>query len=246
MSAVLAVVPARGGSKGVPRKNLAPVAGKPLIAWTLECAAAARRLDRVVVSTDCEEIAAVARAWGGEVPFLRPAELARDETPGIEPILHALDRVEAEAGEGPEWVVCLQPTSPLRLPSDIDGAVELARRLRADSVVGVTPAPVHPAWMRRLAEDGRLAELVPGHPLPPSRQQLPPAHALNGAIYVARADFLRKHGSFHGGRCYGWPMPPERSVDVDTPFDLEMAAWLLARAAGEGAQRSRQPARTSS
>lgn len=227
MSGTLAVVPARGGSRGVPGKNLFPVGGRPLIAWTLECARRARSIERVVVSTDSPEIASVAERCGVEVPFQRPPELARDDTPGIAPLLHTLRWLEENEGTLPSWVVCLQPTSPLRTPADVDAAVELAEREGADAVVSVSPAPAHPFWMRRIEEDGRLVDLLPGAPTPARRQELSPTYALNGAIYVARREFLLEHESFEAGRTLAYVMPPERSIDIDSAWDLQQADWCL-------------------
>lgn len=238
MSGVLAIVPARGGSKGIPRKNLAPVAGRPLLAWTLDCARASRGLDRIVVSTDSPEVARAARGLGAEVPFLRPAALAADDTPGIAPILHALRWLEAREGWIPHRVVCLQPTSPLRVAADVEAALALAEREEADSVVSVSPARPHPFWARRILPDGRLEAFLPGAPIPATRQALPEAWSLNGAVSVGRRDFVIEHESLHGGRCFALRMPPERSLDVDTPFDLELADHLLRARSGLPAPRS--------
>src|SRR5262249_33542953 len=131
---ILGLISARGGSKGLPRKNVLPVAGKPLIAWTIGAALSSRKLSRLLVTTDNQEIAEVARAYGAEVPCLRPAELARDESPVIEAVEHALRWVEKEKGEMPEYVLLLQPTSPLRTTADIDGAIDLACSRNADAV----------------------------------------------------------------------------------------------------------------
>jgi CMP-N-acetylneuraminic acid synthetase len=227
---VLALVPARGGSKGIPRKNLATLCGRPLIAWTIDCARRARGVERVVVTTDCPEIAAAARSAGAEAPFLRPAALARDATPGIDPLLHALDWLAYHESYRPEWVLNLQPTSPLRAPEDIDAAFELAQKPGVASVISVTPAASHPYWCKRIESDGRLADFLDDAPETSRRQELPEAYALNGAIYLARREALKRERSFYTERSFALVMPRERSVDIDTPFDLELAEWLLARA----------------
>ena len=175
---------ARGGSKSLPRKNLAPLAGRPLIAWTIEAALRCREVGRVVVSTDDDEIAAVARTLGAEVPFRRPPELAEDDTPTMPVIMHALHWLEDEQGYVPDAVVVLQPTSPLRIADDITGAITLARERSAESVISVSPSWSHPHLAKRIAADGRLEEFMV-HPRVDRRQDLEPVYSLNGAIYLA-------------------------------------------------------------
>lgn len=227
-STTLAVVPARGGSKGIPGKNVALVAGLPLIVHTLRSAAAARRIDRLIVSTDAEPIAQVARAAGAEVPFLRPAELARDDTPGCAPVIHALEWLEEQEGYRPDYVLLLQPTSPLRSGADIDAAIALAQSRNAERVVSVTAAATHPFWIKRVDADGALVPFCPDE-VPSRRQDLPPAYALNGAIYLARAATLRAGGSFSGSGTLAYVMPVERSLDIDTPWDLKLADLILSQ-----------------
>ncbi len=227
---MLALIPARGGSVGIPRKNLAPLAGRPLIAWTIECARRARGVERVLVSTDCPEIAEVARAWGAEVPFLRPPALAGDDAPAMAALAHALDWLAQRENARPEWIAWLQPTSPLRAPEDLEAGFELAAKPGVDAVVSVCAAASHPFWTKRIESDGRLVDFAEGAPEVTRRQALPPAYALNGALYLARREALLAQGGFQGERTYALVMPRERSLDIDTPFDLELAGWLLARA----------------
>src|SRR5260370_5875896 len=156
----LALIPARSGSKGIPYKNIASVGGRPLIAWTIAAARAATRVNRIVVSTDDPDIAQVSEALGAEVPFLRPAEMAQDDTPGTVPLLHALGWLEEHEAYRPELVMLLQPTSPLRSSVDIEAAVELLRDRNADAVVSVTPVSHHPQWMKRVEDGDRLKEYV--------------------------------------------------------------------------------------
>ena len=219
--ATVGLIPARGGSKGIPRKNIKPLCGKPLIAWTIEAALRARRLDAVVVSTEDAEIAEVARRYGAQVPFMRPSELARDDTPGIEPALHALD-------QNKDWdrLVLLQPTSPLRSTADIDACVELAERAGAPSAASLVEPSKHPYWMYRLEADGRMRPLM-DVPEVANRQDLPPVYSMNGALYYARADWLRRTRSYVATETIGYVMPPERSVDLDTPADWLLAEMLL-------------------
>jgi CMP-N-acetylneuraminic acid synthetase len=220
---VLALIPARGGSKSVPIKNIAAVAGAPLIAYTIAAAKAARMIDRVVVSTDSEQIAAVSRALGAEVPFLRPAELAADDTPGMAPVIHAIESLD----ERFDWVCLLQPTSPLRTAADIEAAWNIAIEKDALAVVSVTPAQPHPYWARGMGPAGRLTDFIKqGSPIS-RRQDLPPAFFLNGAIYLARRDFLLEKQTWYSDRTYGYVMPPQRSLDIDSPWDLYLAGLIL-------------------
>ena len=217
---VLAVIPARGGSKGIPRKNIRLLAGRPLIVWTIDAARAAPGIDRIVVSTDDAEIADVARAAGADVPFMRPEALAQDTTPGLDPVLHALAEVPGHA-----TVVLLQPTSPLRTAADIGACLALAAR--APSVVSLREARDHPWLTYAPGEGGHLRPLHDGPP-PARRQDLPVALALNGAVYVADVAWLTHGRRFVGPETLGHVMPPERSVDIDTPFDWTVAEALLA------------------
>jgi CMP-N,N'-diacetyllegionaminic acid synthase len=228
----LAIVPARAGSKGVPGKNVAPVGGRPLLAWTLAAARAARGIDRLIVSTDSEEIAAVAREWGGETPFLRPAELARDETPGIEPVLHAVGWLAEHEGYRPELVLLLQPTSPLRIATDVEAALALLAAKDAEAVVSLCEVHHHPAWMKTLDLQGRVVDSQPGSEAADRRQDLPRLFALNGAIFLAWTETLLTRRSWYCDRTYGYVMPEERSLDVDTPWQLHLANLLLSEHEG--------------
>ena len=224
MITVLGLIPARGGSKSLPGKNLALLGGKPLLAYTCEAARAARRLTRTIISTDSQEIAACAVRYGVEAPFLRPAELARDETPMLEVIRHALQHLQPV----PDAVVLLQPTSPLRRAADIDAAVALLEQQGADSVVSVTEVPHQftPSSLLRL-EDGLLQPYANGA-TPARRQDKPVLYARNGpAVLAVRADVVLKHGSLYGARSLPLVMPREASVDIDTLEDLQWAERLV-------------------
>lgn len=227
MEKIVAVIPARGGSKGVPRKNLRKVGGKPLIAWSIQCASASTLLDRTIVSTDDEEIADIARELGAQVPFIRPSELAADKTPGIAPMIHALRWLEEYEGYLPDALMCLQPTSPLRLGTDVDDAIKLARKRDALGVVSVTEARVHPFWLKRMDDQGRLDAFCKDTPDVARRQDLPKAWALNGAIFLADREMLLRQGSWYGPRTYALKMPHERSLDVDSLWDLQLVDLLL-------------------
>lgn len=225
--AFIGLIPARGGSKGIPGKNIAPCAGKPLIAWTCEAALASRWLDRVVVSTDCEQIAAVARQFGVEVPFLRPAHLAADDTPSLPVMEHALDWAEA-AQEKVEGIVLLQPTSPLRRADHIDGAIELFRRAGGETVVSVVEVPhrFHPRSVLRIHDDRLHPYLADGDTVT-RRQELSPVFARNGpAVLIVLPRTLRS-GRLYGDGAVPYSMKAEESVDIDSPLDMQFAEFLL-------------------
>jgi CMP-N-acetylneuraminic acid synthetase len=218
---LLALIPARGGSKGVPRKNIRPFCGKPLLQWAIDSALVAASVDQVVVSTDDPEIAEVAKAGGAEVPFLRPAELASDTAPGIAPVLHALEQLPQVSD-----VLLLQPTSPLRTSADIEAIVALRQRSGRESAVSLTPSAKHPAWMYSVNQEERLESLLQFDEAQ-CRQRLLPAYLLNGALYLASRDFLLRERSFIGDDTVGYVMPAERSVDIDTPLDWKWAELLM-------------------
>ena len=218
---VLAIVPARGGSKGIPDKNIRELGGKPLLAWTLEAAKRSRYIDACVVSTDSPQIAEVAKQWGGNVPFMRPAELAKDDTPGIEPVIHAIREVG-----GYDVVVLLQPTSPFRTAEDIDRCIEAYRTAGAVSVVSVTAVDKPLSWMFELDGNGTLRAALPESALSLRRQDSAQAYALNGAVYVSSCEAVMRLKTFIHDNTYGYVMPKKRSVDIDTPLDLLWAEFL--------------------
>lgn len=224
---ILAVVTARGGSKGIPGKNTVPLAGKPLIAWTIEAATAARSVSRVVVSTDSEEIARVSRKWGAEVPFLRPPELARDDSPHVPVVIHAVQWMERHEGLKPDYVLLLQPTSPLRTAEDVDSVCALAAKKDADSVVSVCEASQHPYLMKTVLADGRMKDFIPKPEGYLRRQDLPLAYLLNGSIYLVKRNILLSKQTFYTDRTFAFVMPIERSLDIDAPADLQQAEAIL-------------------
>lgn len=219
---VLAIIPARGGSKSVPRKNIKMVDGLPLIAWTINEAKKSEYIDRLIVSTDDKEIADVASRYGCEVPFLRPAELAQDHTPGIDPVLHALEMIP-----GYDYVILLQPTSPLRKAVDIDGCLEKCIQEKAKSCVSVTLADKSPYWMYAMTEKDVLKPVIDQKSTFTRRQDTPDVYTLNGAVYVAETDWLQTTRSFLGPKTVGYLMPKERSVDVDTPLDILIVETIV-------------------
>jgi CMP-N,N'-diacetyllegionaminic acid synthase len=197
--------------------------GQPLISWTIAAAQAARGLDEIVVSTDDEEIADIAVSMGISVPFLRPAELAQDETPGIEPVLHALSLMPNF-----DSVVLLQPTSPLRTPADIDAVVELASARQASSVVSVCETKEPIQWNFTIQAGGSLTPLL-DHDLILRRQDAQTTYTLNGALYCVEVPWFLERKKFLDDETLGFIMPPERSIDIDTEFDWVVAEFLLDR-----------------
>jgi CMP-N,N'-diacetyllegionaminic acid synthase len=227
---LLALIPARGGSKGLPGKNLRPLAGKPLIAWTIEQALRCPAIDRVIVSTDDPAIAETATQWGAEVPFLRPSELAADDSRMVDVVLHALDWDRANNQSWGE-VMLLQATSPLRELLDIKASLARMDECRAEAIVSVCPCEHSPMWANTLGPNGRMNEFLRMQ-TEGNRQDLPTYYRLNGAIYLARTDYFRRCGGFYGEQTYAVIMPNERSIDIDSPLDFELAEFLIGRTMG--------------
>lgn len=227
MDKVLAVIPARGGSKGVLRKNIRPVNGKPLIAYTIEEALKSKVVSRVIVSTEDPEIADIALRLGADVPFVRPAELAKDQTLMVPVVKHALSFVEAEEGLQYDYVILLQPTAPLRLAEDIDGAFAKLASTGADSVISVCQVDdVHPIRMKKIVDD-RIKAFCIEETEGTRRQDLPAAFMRNGAIYAARRSTLMDKDSLRGDDSRPYVMPRERSVSIDNELDMKLAAIML-------------------
>lgn len=219
---VLAIIPARGGSKGVIRKNIRNVAGKPLIAWTIEEAKKSKYIDRLVLSSEDEEIIEAAIAYNCEVPFKRPEALAKDNTPGIAPVLHTLELLPNY-----DYVVLLQPTSPLRNVIDIDACIELCKENSSKVCVSVTEPDKNPFWMYKIDSSHRLSPLIDMGTVPARRQDIQKVYAINGAIYIAECNWLKTNKTFITDETLAYIMPNERSIDVDTEFDLKICDLLL-------------------
>lgn len=227
---VVAFVFARGGSKGVPRKNLRLLGGRPLVAHSVEAALASQSIDRVIVSTDDNEIAEAARRAGAEVPFLRPAHLAQDHSPELLSWHHALEFVTSEAGRMPAIFVSVPATSPFRSPADLDAAVELLRSASCDLVITVTE-PKHNPYFTIIALDfDGTASLFARPPQSVySRQSAPPVYGMTAVAFVARPEFVKSATSLFEGRVRALFVPPLRALDIDTELDLEFAEFLFAR-----------------
>ena len=226
---VLGIVPARSGSKGVPGKNIRLLCGKPLLQYTAEAAQGARLLSRVILSTDSEEIAKVGESCGLEVPFLRPPELAEDETPMLPVVQHAVRWMENQ-GERFHAICLLQPTNPMRRAEHIDDCIRLLEKTDADAVVTILPVPAehNPHWVYFPDESG-LLNLSTGEAAPiPRRQELPIAYHREGSVYVTRRDVLMDGNTFYGERLAGYLINAESSVNIDRPQDWQRAEKLLA------------------
>ncbi|EMN24357.1 acylneuraminate cytidylyltransferase family protein [Leptospira kirschneri] len=218
---ILGLIPARGGSKGILRKNIKLIAGKPLIVWTIEAALKSKHLTSIVVSTDDPEIAEIAEQSGASVPFLRPAELAADYSSGIDPVLHALDNLP-----GFDYVMLLQPTSPLRTSVDIDDCVEFAISKNANSVVSVCEAQENPFWMFRLDDSFKMTKLLNVEDVA-RRQDSPKVFTLNGSIYLSEVNYFREKKKFITEDTLAYLMNKENSIDIDDMMDWKLAEILL-------------------
>jgi len=232
-SRILGLIPARGGSKGLPGKNVLDLSGRPLIAWTIAAALESDVLDSIVVSTDDLTIAAAAIDAGADVPFMRPSPLACDDAPMVDTILHAVDSL-AEDGRVYDAVMVLQATSPLRSAQDIRDAERLFDPAGGvDSVVSVVQTAHNPLWANTLPEDRRMCDFMRPEVSGKRRQDLPTYYRLNGAIYLITVEALRRQLAFIGQNTVALVMPADRSVDIDTIIDFEVARALVARAGRE-------------
>ena len=225
----LAVIPARAGSKGVPRKNIRPICGKPLITYTIEAALQVQHLfHRLIVSTEDEEIAAIARQNGAEVPFLRPIELSGDDVPTLPVLQHAVRFVEKQDDIILDWVLLLQPTDPLRQAADIEAALELSQQDPCDSVISVVQVfSTHPILMKRIEDNQLLPYCIEEKEGTRRQDYKPAAYMRNGAIYLTRRKVLIEQNSIWGQVIRPYVMPPERSVGVDSDLDLKMVEVMM-------------------
>ncbi len=227
MSSVVALITARAGSKGIVGKNMIPVCGKPLVQWTMEAALLSESLDRVILSTDDDSVADLGRQLGVEVPFERPSALAQDDSSHVDVVLHALEFIEKETGQMPDWFLLLQPTSPLRTSEDINAAVALIAEEAVDAIIGVEQARQHPALCFKRNDDGFLDTFFESGLKYWRRQDLPEALVVNGAIYVIRVERFLETKKFVPERSVPYLMPEERSVDIDRKMDLVLVEHLL-------------------
>lgn len=214
---ILAIIPARGGSKGVPRKNIRLAGGKPLISWIIEAAQKSVYIDRLILSSDDDEIIQVAQKCGCEVPFIRPYELAQDNSSISDVVLHALNQIP-----GYDYVMVLQPTSPLTIEDDIDGCIELCISSGYKSLVSVTEPNKSPYWMFKMGPSNQLEPILGQKYLQKRRQDLPSAYIPTGAVYIAESIWFLHNKSFYSEMTSGYIIPSRRSLDIDTEDDLKL------------------------
>ena len=224
----VAFIFARGGSKGLPGKNIRPLNGKPLIVWSIEHALAVKRIDRVIVSTDSDEIAELARQYGAEVPFMRPAELAGDNSPEWLAWRHALNYLRESTGALPEVMVSVPTTAPLRLPIDIENCLDEYEKGNADMVITVTDAHRSPYFnMVKTNADGSVGLVNPPQSTIARRQDAPVVYDMATVCYVANPEFVMTHNATFEGKVKAVNIPTERAIDIDTLLDFQIAESLL-------------------
>jgi CMP-N,N'-diacetyllegionaminic acid synthase len=231
---IVGIITARGGSKGIPGKNLIPIKGRPLISYTIEAALESKVLDRVIVTTDDEKIAEVSRQFGAETPFVRPANLSGDWAPSYPVVVHALQWMAENEGYFPDYMMLMQPTSPLRIAEDIRNAVALAKEKDADGVISVYEPKQHPHWMFELEEDGRFVDFDPHSRELSRRQSLSPQYMLNGSIYLIKRSVIMKQDNFYTAQTYALVMPRERSFDIDSLHDARVVEMTMEDVANQG------------
>jgi len=225
---MLALIPARGGSKALPGKNIRPLCGKPLISYTIEAAQKSRLISRIVVSTDSQDIAEISRSLGAEVPFLRSVELATDTAQAVDVYIDTCERLYGLKGAGLKHFVVLLPTAPLRMSEDIDGAINLFDSKEADAVISVVDSPHPIQWHRRI--DGNDVLRPYFDPLMEdmaNRQSLPKSYLPNGSIFVLNYSFIKRNRSYYSNKTFAYIMPSERSVDIDSLTDFLFAEFLM-------------------
>lgn len=225
---MLAIIPARGGSKGIPRKNIKMLCDKPLIAYTIEAAIASKSIDRIVLSTDDPEIAKTSSKYDIDIPFMRPKELAQDDSLAIDNYIYTIERLNKELDNNYEEFVVLLPTVPLRTSKDIDKSIELFSQKNADSVISCV-ALDHPIeWIFDIDNNGvikrnnkvDIKKMM-------NRQESKPSYIPNGAVFVFKYSLLKEKYSYYSEKTYAYVMPPERSVDIDTESDFKFAEFLI-------------------
>lgn len=230
---MIALIPARGGSKGVPGKNIKPINGKPLIAYTIEAALEAKSIDRVIVTTDDEDIASVAREYGAEVPFMRPAELASDTAAAPDVYIHAVEFIMNETGAAIENFIVLLPTAPLRTGQHIDEAVALFNKEKARTLLSMAEAETPVTWIHYQDENGRVHNAGFGAGDVMKNRQTNETYIIpNGAIYVLSYSLLKESRTYYCDNTIAYVMPREASIDIDYPIDFEIAELFLKKRDG--------------
>mgnify|MGYP001180350079 CR=1 FL=1 len=222
---VLAYIPARSGSKGIIDKNIADVCGKPLIAYSIESTKKSKYVDKIIVSTDSEKYAEICKRHGAEVPFIRPAELAGDQSKEIDVVLHVLDWCNQNNLDF-DIIIKLQPTSPLRLAEDIDKAIEMLENKCADAITSVSEVDVHPWWTNQLPENLSMKNFIKPEAIK-NRQELPNYYQLNGVLFAAKRKHLLEKRSWFAENSFATIIPAERSIDIDNPIQLELVRIMV-------------------
>jgi N-acylneuraminate cytidylyltransferase/CMP-N,N'-diacetyllegionaminic acid synthase len=226
-SKILAIIPARGGSKGLPQKNIKELCGKPLIAWSIEQSKLCKDIDKTIVTTDDSRIMDIANQYGAEVPFVRPERLSDDTASTTEVIFHTMEWLKEHQGYQADYILLLQPTSPLRSIEDIKSVIRMTEENKFMAVVSVCETAHHPWWSNILPEDGNMKDFIRPDLLNKPRQSLPVFFRLNGAIYLSNKDYFYKYNGFFGPDTFAYKMPRSRSVDIDSILDFQLAELLL-------------------
>ena len=219
---VLGIIPARGGSKGLPRKNILPFANKPLIVHSINQANKSKYIDKLILSSEDQKIIDICKSYKIDIPFIRPKSLSQDETSGLDVVFHAVENMQ-----GYDIVVLLQPTSPLRTFKDIDKCIEKLINRDVNACVSVVETSKSPYWMFELNEHENFIPVVKNTPLVSIRQNLPRTFGINGAVYVAKIDWFEKTKEFINEETIAYIMPKQRSVDIDTKEDFLFAEYLF-------------------
>lgn len=224
---VIAIIPARCGSKGLPGKNIKKMNNKPLIWYTINVAKKSKFIDKIIVSTDDNEIAKIAKSYEVEVPFMRPKKLAKDDSLAIDNYIYTIDRLNKEFNYSIDEFIVLQPTSPLRTSLDIENAVQIFEEKKADSVISVSEAIHPPIWAKRIDKKGILRNYFDIKIENKNRQEIEKVYMPNGAVFVFKFSLLRKKYSYYSDKTYPYIMPLERSIDIDSKLDFEFAEYLM-------------------
>ncbi len=227
MEKVLAIIPARSGSKGIPQKNIVDLCGKPLIYYTIIESLKVKRFNRIFVSTDSVEIKDISEEYGVSVPFLRPAEISQDKSLSIDVVLNVLDELSQRYNESYDYVCLLQPTSPLRTSTDIENCLNLILNSDCDSVVSLSLVDEPHPFKMKLIENGCVVPFIPNSDSSVPRQQLPKVYMLNGAIYLSTVSSIKQNKSFFGLKTIPYLMENEKSANINSQFDLELCRLII-------------------
>lgn len=231
---MIAIIPARGGSKGLPGKNIKMLCGRPLIAYTIEAAVRSRKTDRVIVTTDSEEIAYIARQYGAEIPFMRPVNLAEDGSSAVDVYLHAVEFLRNKDGICSDKFAVLLPTAPLRDEIDIDNAITLFLKRKPTTLISVVEADIPISWYYRMDRDGVIQNAdFDGKDSMNNRQQNDKYYIPNGAIYILDYKLLKSQRTYYAKDTIGYVMPRAKSVDIDSVDDFKYAEYLIKENRGE-------------